>query len=301
MTMVLDAFPDEFDANITIRMYERFQNTAMGTVMPHELYARQEDTDNYQEVMDQYSTFGEAVSWADGADVTLDAAEKEYDWTVKQEGWGLGFAVSRHMVRYDKRRTVENWADALADSFIALLRNKHAYILNNAFVGVTYGDGKVLCATDHPTAGGGSRSNVLAVATALSWDSFDDVRILGVQHTDYRGKAMPRHFNQIIVPEQLSMTAKQIIGSPQEPFTTDNQINPVMQLGYGLVTEDRLTSTTAWFLQEQGQHGIVTFTGYPVTFKSYFEQRSESLVHYGESDFKCTVLHWAGIAGTAGA
>jgi hypothetical protein len=292
--ILLESFPDEYNKNITRTLMETFKG-----VLPHTLYFNMEPTSEYQTILDKYSGFGEAASWADGADVTLDDPIKEFDRTAKQEGYGLGFKVGRHMLRYDMKRIVNKWGKRLGDSFLSLLRTKHAYVLNNAFATVTYGDGKVLCATDHPTAGS-TRSNVLATATALNFASFDSVRLLGVQHVDYRGKPTAIHFDQLIVPEQLTVTAAQIIGSPQQPFTTDNQINPFAG-GYSTVTEDRITSSTAWFMQARNNHGLLSLTGYPVTPDAYVEQSSKSLVHYLETDFKVDVEDWPGIAGTAGA
>lgn len=297
MAILLESFPDDFDKNVSRRLMERF---AAAGVLPHTLYVAQEPTSDYETTVDKYSSFKEAISWADGADVPTDDPQKEFLRKIKQQGYGLGFKVGRHMVRYDMLRQVQRWADALADSFLSLLRTKNAALLNNAFAaGTTYGDGKSLCATDHPTAGG-TRSNKLATATALNYASFDSVRLLGVQHVDYRGKANPIVFDQLIVPEQLTVKGAQIVGSPQQPFTTDNQINPFAG-GYSVVTEDRVTSSTAFWLQARGRHGMINLIGYPLVFDRYVEQASKSLVHYGETDFRVDVEDWPGIAGTEGA
>ena len=51
---------------------------------------------------------------------------------------------------------------------------KAASVLNNAFdSGFTFGDGKELCATDHPTSGGGNFSNELATSADLNETSLE--------------------------------------------------------------------------------------------------------------------------------
>lgn len=292
--MLLTAFPDEYNFNIMSRIVDRMLSA--DPAWPK--YFKSNDTDKYQELMDAYSSFAAMGEWADGDDVTLDVAVKQYDYTLTQVFYGLGFSVSRKFREYHRFSTVQEWADSLGDSAIATQMAKHVYVLDNAFATVTYGDSSNLCATDHPGSGAATRSNELATPTALSVASWEALNVLGLRLTDYRGKPQPIRFDRCIVSPEDEPTALKLFGSMKEAFTTDNQEN--IHRGVEVIVEDQLTSTTAHFAQNSQIHELRSLWGKRPT-PGYYQKSNKSDVFYLEQDFVVGVRRFEGFAGTAGA
>ena len=109
-----------------------------------------------EEVM--LSGFGQAPVKAEGAAVTFDTANESFTARYTHETIALAFAITEEAVEdnlYDRLST--RYTRALARSMSNTKEVKGANILNNAFnSSFTFGDGKELCATDHPTLGGGN-------------------------------------------------------------------------------------------------------------------------------------------------
>jgi len=294
MTMLLAAFPDEYDLRITERMLDRLASLAMA----FEQYADIKGTNEYVSKMDRYSSFGPMGVWPDGEDVPMDAAVKQYDYSLTQVFYGRGFASSRKLRKYHRFGTVQGWADSLVDSAVATMRTKHAYPLVNAFATVTYGDGKVLCATDHPGSGAATRSNKLASASVLSVAAWEAVLLLGARMTDYRGKADPKVYDQCIVGPDQAPKALKLFGSTKEAFTTDNQEN--IHTGVTPINETEITSTTAWFGQDSNDRVIKSLFGQEYT-PGYYRKNNGDDVFFGEMDFVVGCTHFESIAGTPGA
>jgi hypothetical protein len=115
-----------------------------------------------EEVM--LSGFGQAPVKEEGAAVTYDTANEAYTARYTHETIALAFSITEEAVEdnlYDRLST--RYTRALARSMANTKQVKAASILNNAFSsGTTYGDGKELCATDHPTVGNGFKHFVRA-------------------------------------------------------------------------------------------------------------------------------------------
>ena len=292
---LLTSFADEYNLNIVERMIDRL--SAAGA-MPHEQYCRMDGTDQYQTIMDRYSSFGTMGAWRDGEDIPLDIAVKQYDYTLTQVFYGLGFAVSRKFREYHRFNTVQEWADSLTDSSMQRIRTQHAYPLVNAFATVTYGDGKNLCATDHTASGSASRSNELASAAVYSVATWEALQLLGYRLTDYRGKSTPVQFDTVIVGPDQAPAARKIHQSELQAFTMDNQKN--VHQGINVIVEDQLTSTTASFALKSDRSPLRSLWGKQPTPGTYRKNNGTD-VFYIEADFVVGAPSWEGIAGTAGA
>ena len=114
--------------------------------------------------------FGTAPEKAEGAAVSFDTANESFTARYTHETIALAFAITEEAIEdnlYD--RLSSRYTRALARSMSNTKQVKAASILNNAFdSGFTFGDGKELCATDHPTSGGGTFRNELSTAADLN-------------------------------------------------------------------------------------------------------------------------------------
>ena len=297
MTMLLSAFPNQYNLNVAERMVERWW--PRGAQLPYLQYVSVQSTNTLVHTSDKVSTFGAMGEWPDGTALPVDMALAMGLYTQTLKRYGEGFKVGPMLVRYGSMQTVMDWADSLIDSAWVTLRAAFASLLNNGFSSsYAYREaGVALISASHTTAGG-TRSNILAAASALTFSSWDALRQVAAAHVDYRGKLTPLRIDQMIVPAELEVVGMQIKGSPMEPFTSDHQINPLA--GGGITMDEFLTSATAWFGRDSTRKNLTGFVGLEYTPGYYREQSSESDVFYGKMDFSYGADDWVGLLGSAG-
>ena len=88
---------------------------------------------------------------------------------------------------------------------------KAAAILNNAFnASFAGGDGKELCATDHPTLSG-DQKNELSTAADLNETSLEQMLIDIADMKDERGLKIALQGMKMIIPVQLQFVAERLL------------------------------------------------------------------------------------------
>ena len=191
--------------------------------------------------------FGSAPEKAEGSAVSFDIANESFTARYTHETIALAFAITEEAIEdnlYD--RLSSRYTRALARSMSNTKQVKAASVLNNAFdSGFTFGDGKELCATDHPTSGGGNFSNELATSADLNETSLEQSM----------GK-------KLIIPVNLQFVAERLMASNLRPATADNDINAVRNMGMlpeGYVVNHFLTDTDAFFIKTDSPNGFKHF------------------------------------------
>lgn len=179
--------------------------------------------------------------------------------------YGLGFIITRELFEDDQYGQVgQRRSKALAMSMRQTKETIAANVPNRAFnSSYTGGDGKELCATDHPNYSGGTWSNELSTAADLSEASLEQACIDIAKWTNDRGlkiKVMPQ---KLIIPTDLQFEAERILMSPYRVGTADNDINALKQMGKfpgGIVVNHFLTDTDAWFIKTNSPDGLKYFS-----------------------------------------
>ena len=117
------------------------------------------DTENSDRAFEEevmLSGFGNAQTKAEGSGVSFDDAQETFTSRYQHETIALAFAITEEAIEdnlYD--RLASRYTKALARSMANTKQVKAANVLNNAFdSSFKGGDGKELCATDHPTLAG---------------------------------------------------------------------------------------------------------------------------------------------------
>ena len=135
-----------------------------------------------EEVM--LSGFDAAPVKSEGAGVAFDTAQESFTARYTHETVALAFSITEEAIEdnlYD--RLSARYTRALARSMSNTKQIKAASVLNNAFnSSFAGGDGKELCATDHPTISGGSLSNELSTSADLNETSLEQALILSLIH-----------------------------------------------------------------------------------------------------------------------
>tara|TARA_R110000868_G_scaffold231386_1_gene484768 strand:+ start:2992 stop:3900 length:909 start_codon:yes stop_codon:yes gene_type:complete len=208
--------------------------------------------------------FGSAPEKAEGSAVSFDIANESFTARYTHETIALAFAITEEAIEdnlYD--RLSSRYTRALARSMSNTKQVKAASVLNNAFdSGFTFGDGKELCATDHPTSGGGDFSNELATSADLNETSLEQSLIDISGFIDERGLKIALMGKKLIIPVNLQFVAERLMASNLRTGTADNDINAMRNMGMlpeGYVVNHFLSDTDAFFIKTDSPNGFKHF------------------------------------------
>jgi hypothetical protein len=219
-----------------------------------------------EEVM--LSGFGNAAVKAEGQGVTFDSANETFTARYTNETIALAFSITEEAIEdnlYD--RLASRYTKALARSMSNTKQVKAANVLNNAFdSSFAGGDGKELCATDHPIVAGTFR-NELSTASDLNETSLEQSLIDIAALTDERGLKIAARGVKMIIPSELQFTAERLMKSAGRTGTADNDINAIGSMGMipqGYTVNHFLTDTDAFFIKTDVPNGLKMFVRSPV-------------------------------------
>ena len=243
--------------------------------------------------------FGTAPEKAEGAAVSFDTANESFTARYTHETIALAFAITEEAIEdnlYD--RLSSRYTRALARSMSNTKQVKAASILNNAFdSGFTFGDGKELCATDHPTSGGGTFRNELSTAADLNETSLEQSLIDISGFTDERGMRIALMGSKLIIPVNLQFVAERLMASNLRPATADNDVNAHRNMGMlpeGYVVNHFLTDTDAFFIKTDSPNGFKHFerAGIATSMEGDFDTgnvryKARERYSFGVSDPRC--------------
>jgi len=214
------------------------------------------------------SGFGLAQEKTQGAGVAFDEASQAFITRYINKTYALGFIVTQEAMednQYDLSVLGKAKAKALAFSMRQTKEIIAANIYNRAFTGSgnpTYGDGKVLCASDHPLKAGGSFSNVLAVAADLSEAALEQACIDIGGFVNDRGLKISIMPESLHIPKELMFEAERILKSTLQNDTANNAVNALRSTGMfkkGVKVNHYFTDADAWFIRTNCPEGMKYF------------------------------------------
>jgi hypothetical protein len=213
--------------------------------------------------------FGNAQTKAEGAGVQFDSASEAFTARYTHETVTLAFALTEEAMEdnlYD--RLGARYTRALARSMAHTKQVKAAAILNNAFdSNFAGGDGKELCATDHPLAGGGTFRNEPSTAADLNETSLENALIDISTFVDERNLIIALRGMKLIVPPQLQFVADRLLETTLRVGTADNDVNALRNMGMlpdGYTINHFLTDPDAFFLKTDAPNGFKHFERSPM-------------------------------------
>jgi len=214
------------------------------------------------------SGFSAAPVKGEGSAIEYDNAQEAWTARYTHETVAMGFSLTEEAIEdnlYDSLSS--RYTKALARAMAYTKQVKGASILNNAFSGTTYGDGKTLCATDHPLVSGGTNSNRPAVAADLNETSLEAAVIQIAGWTDERGLLIAAKPSKLVIPPSLQFVATRLLDTELRVSTADNDINAIRNNGSipgGYTVNNYLTDTNAWFLMTDVPNGLKHFVRSPM-------------------------------------
>jgi len=229
-----------------------------------------ESSDRSFEEETKLSGFGAAPVKNEGAAIAYDNAQEAFTARYTHETIAMGFSITEEAMEdnlYDSLST--RYTKALARAMAYTKQVKAAAVLNNAFAGsgVLYGDGKTLCATDHPLVSGGTNSNTPATAADLNETSLEAAVIQIAAWEDERGLLIAAKPRKLVVPPSLMFVATRLLETELRVGTADNDLNALKSNGSipeGYTVNHYLTDTNAWFLMTDVPNGLKHFVRTPM-------------------------------------
>ena len=250
-----------------------------------------------EEVM--LSGFGSAPVKQEGSAITFDDAQEAYTARYTHETIALAFSITEEAIEdnlYD--RLASRYTKALARSMANTKQVKGAATLNNAFDNTfTGGDGKELCATDHPLVNNGSLRNEPSTDADLNETSLENALIDIAAFVDERGLKVSVRGQKLIIPPALQFVADRLLESTLRPGSADNDINAMRNMGMlpqGYTVNHYLTDTDAFFIKTDAPRGFVHFERMPMSTKmegdfdtGNVRFKARERYSYGYSDPRC--------------
>ena len=265
------------------------------------------DTENSDRAFEEevmLSGFANAPIKAEGTSVSFDNAQETFTSRYTHETLALAFPITEEAIEdnlYD--RLASRYTKALARSMANTKQVKAANVLNNAFGTANGGDGKELCATDHPIAAGTDR-NELSTAADLNETSLEQSLIDIAAMTDERGLKIAAQGVKMIVPSALQFTAERLMKSSQRVGTADNDINAVVSKGMvpqGYVVNHYLTDTDAFFIKTDVPNGLKHFVRSPMKTAMEGDFTTGNVRYKARERYSFGFSDWRGIFVSPGA
>lgn len=209
------------------------------------------------------TTFGLAAVISEGGAVSYDTEKQGFITRYTHVEYGLGFIITRIMVEddiYDQvgEKRSKGLAFSMQQTKEVVAHNVYNRAFNSSYTG---GDGKEMCATDHPNVTGGTWANELTTAADLSEASLEQACIDLMKYTNDRGLNINVMPETLVIPPDLVFEAERILKSSQRSGTANNDINALASMGKikNVVASPYLTDSDAWFIKTNAPDGLKHF------------------------------------------
>jgi len=183
------------------------------------------------------------------------AAGERFVYNQEHTEIALGYAITRKAIDDNLYKTQFMPSNlGLIESFNQTKEIYGANVLNtattyNASVG---GDGKALCATDHPIDGGTVANRPLVDVELNEATLLNAMIAIRTNFRDNAGLKIFARGRKLVVPPQLEPVAIRLTKTELRPGTADNDVNAIMMTAGGLpegyIVNDYLTAAATWFL-----------------------------------------------------
>lgn len=201
--------------------------------------------------------------------------------------YALGCRTSWELYEDDQYGVIKQIPKALARSAQFTKEMVAANIFNLGFTTVTTTDGLSLFNNAHTLLGGPGATNAApgltnVISTAGTYPnrpatdadfSFTALQLMAnhfERMIDSQGLPIQIKPKVVVIPPELKFIAKEILGSPNKPYTSDNEINSLLGEDLSFTVGHYFTSQSAWFvLADKSDHYLKFFNRSPL--KDYYD------------------------------
>lgn len=264
-------------------------------------------SDKSYEELGEATGFGLVPTKVAGAASVFDSESQGTITRATHVAYSLGFAVTYEemadnlYMEVGKRRT-----NALAFSFRQTKEIVLANVYNRAFSSsYTFGDGKELLATDHPTLDG-TQSNEMAIPADMSETSLEDlcIQIAGAKNS--RGLNIAIKPQTLIVPKNSMFEATRILKSTLQNDSANNAVNALNTMNVfpgGVKVNHYLTDTDAFFIRTTvpSGSGLICFQREKADFDQDNDFPTKDFLARGYERYSATCGDFRALYGSTGA
>ena len=272
-----------------------------------ELYETETSERSFEEET-KLSGFSAAPVKSEGNAIAYDNGQEAWTARFNHQTIALGFSITEEAVEdnlYDALSS--RYTKALARAMSYTKQVKAADILNSGFTGSgnpTYGDGKVLFATDHPLVSGGTNSNTQSTPADLNETTLEAAVIQIAAWKDERGLLIAAKPRKLVVPPNLQFVAERLLKTELRVGTADNDINALKNMGVipeGYCVNHFLTDTNGYFLLTDVPNGLKHFVRTPLATSMDGDFDTGNVRYKSRERYSFGVSDPLGIWGSAGA
>lgn len=234
----------------------------------------------------QVTGFGLAPVKPEGGSISYDSESQGYVSRYTHVAYGLGFKVTREEQDDGKYEAVSRRrSEAIGFSGRQTKENVAANVYNRAFdSNYTFGDGKELIATDHPTLAG-NFANEPSAGTDFSEAALEDLIIQIMGATNSRGLKISLMPTKLIVPRQLAFDAERVLKSSLQSGTANNDLNALRSMGLfrdGATVNHYLSDQDAWFIRTNAPRGMIAYqrVAAEMSTDNDFDTKNASFAYY---------------------
>lgn len=255
----------------------------------------------------QISSLQPAGAVGEGEQVPMQKVYQGFDKTYVATKYGIMLSSSQELMDDLQYDVMGQNAQKMTKAFMSTVEITSADILNNGF-SATGPDGQVLFSASHPllAPGGGSASNLLAVAADLSMTSLKAMITLLRSTVDTAGNKIMIQPKQLIVHPDNEFLAVELIKSGYLPDSGNAFVNSINSVGseYRIdpIVWDYLTDSDAWFLAgDKADHNLCFYWRKKPEISTSYDFKSEVALTKLTGRFVAGYSDWRGICGTPGA
>lgn len=224
----------------------------------------EETSDQAYEEDVELTGFGLAQEKAQGSATQYVTETQGYTKRYVHVAYSLGYITTYEELRDNLYEVVgKKRAGALAFSARQTKENVLANIYNRAFnSSYAGGDGKELCATDHPTLSGNQANEPTGGGADLSETAIEDLCIQIMQATNAQGLKISIQPVSLHIAPHNSFEAIRILKSVQQNDTANNAINALKSEGVltgGAKVNHYFSSDNPWFIRTNAPSGMMMF------------------------------------------
>lgn len=258
----------------------------------------------YEEMV-EVTGFGVAPVKSEGAATVYDTETQGTVTRATHVAYSLGYIVTKEEMDDNLYLEVSGTrAKANAFSMYTTKETVAANVYNRAFnSSYTFGDGKEILATDHPTLSG-NQSNELPTAADLSEASLEDLLIQIMNAKNSRGLRISLSPRTLHVAPGNYFNAKRILDSSLQNDSANNAINVIKNSGAipgGLKVNNYFTDADAWFVRTDAPSGMTMFDRKPIEFSQDNDFDTDNAKAKSYMRFSLTVGDFRALYGSPGA
>lgn len=233
--------------------------------------------------------------------------------------YALGCRTSFELFEDDQYKIINQVPKAIARSAVFTKEQNAWNVFNLGFTtAVTTTDGLALFSNVHPLLGGTDATNVgpglsniittagtypnrPAVDVDLSFTALQLATNMFERLVDSQGLPITIKPKHLIIPPELRFIAREILGSPNKPYTAQNEINSLLREELDFFSGHYLTSDSAWFLvAEKESHSLKFFTRRALDEDYADDFDTRSIKQLAFMRFSVGATSWMGTFGSDG-